>query len=358
MQGTSEKREVQQVQITSGRIQGAQKCVIYGAEGIGKSTLASRFPSPVFCDTEGSTKLLDVRRTPKPNDWPDILEQVKYFINHPDELQTFVLDTADWAERLCVEHVCDKALKDGLESFGYGKGYVYLGEEFGRLLNLLEELINRGVHVVVTAHAKMRKFEQPDEMGAYDRWEMKLSKTVAPLVKEWADVVLFANYKTIVVNVDGQGTQKGKNKAQGGQRVLRTSHHPCWDAKNRHELPDELPMDFKKIAHIFTERSEPNAVPTMVEESEVPTSPAAEEPAQPDSTLPDVSENIPEALWVLMHENDVQEPEIRQAVAERGYYPEDVPITDYDPDFIQGVLIDAWLQVYSIIEKNRGNTPF
>lgn len=45
----------------------------------------------------------------------------------------------------------------------------------------------------------MRKFEQPDEIGSYDRWEMKLTKNVAPLVKEWADMVLFANYKTFVV---------------------------------------------------------------------------------------------------------------------------------------------------------------
>ena len=143
--------------ITSGKIHSAQKCVIYGAEGIGKSTLASKFPSPVFCDTEGSTKQLDVRRTPKPAKWMDILEQAMYFINHPDEFGTFVLDTADWAERLCVEHVCEMGMKDGLESFGYGKGYVYLCEEFGKLLNLLEELVGRGVHAVLTAHAKMRK---------------------------------------------------------------------------------------------------------------------------------------------------------------------------------------------------------
>ena len=56
----------------------------------------------------------------------------------------------------------------------------------------------------------MRKFEQPDELGAYDRWELKLDKNTAPLVKEWADMVLFANYKTVVVNVDGQGALKGK----------------------------------------------------------------------------------------------------------------------------------------------------
>ena len=88
--------------------------------------------------------------------------------------------------------------------------------------------------MVLTAHAQIKKFEQPDELGAYDRWELKLEKKTAPLTKEWADMVLFANYKTMVVNVDNQGAAKGKNKAQGGQRVMFTTHHPAWDAKNRY----------------------------------------------------------------------------------------------------------------------------
>ena len=107
-----------------------------------------------------------------------------------------------------------------------------------------------GVHVVLTAHAQMRKFEQPDEMGAYDRYEMKLGKKtgsqISPLVKEWADMVLFANYKTLTVQTDDKGQ---KFKAQGGKRVMYTSHHPCWDAKNRFGLADELPFEYAQIAH-------------------------------------------------------------------------------------------------------------
>ena len=64
-------------------------------------------------------------------------------------------------------------------------------------------------------------------------------------------MVLFANYKTFVVNVDGQGAQKGKNKAQGGKRVMYTAHHCCWDAKNRYGLPEELPFEYAGIRHII-----------------------------------------------------------------------------------------------------------
>lgn len=239
------------MQIIRGIIPSAQKVLVYGPEGIGKSTFVSQFPDPIFIDTEGSTKHMNVARTPKPSSFQMLLEQVTYFRDNPNELKTLVIDTADWAEKLCSENLCAKNKKKSIEDFGYGKGYVYLMEEFGGLLNLLDELIERNINVVMTAHAKMRKFEQPDEMGAYDRWELKLSKQVAPLLKEWADMVLFANYKTYVVNVDGQGAEKGKNKAQGGTRVMYTTHHPCWDAKNRHNLPPETKFSYEEIAHIF-----------------------------------------------------------------------------------------------------------
>lgn len=106
-----------------------------------------------------------------------------------------------------------------IEDFGYGNGYVYTKEEFGRFLNKLSDLIEVGINVVLTAHAQLRKFEQPDELGAYDRWELKLGKKTqsqtSPLVKEWADMLLFANYKTFSVAVGKDGK---KHKGQGGNQ--------------------------------------------------------------------------------------------------------------------------------------------
>lgn len=240
------------MEIIRGKIPGAKKTVVYGPEGIGKSTFASRFPDPLFIDTEGSTKDMDVARTPAPTSWTMLLEQIQYVKTHPGICRTLVVDTVDWAEQMCVEYICDKHQKTGIEDFGYGNGYIYAKEEFGRFLNKLSEIVDAGINAVLTAHAQMRKFEQPDEMGAYDRWELKLGKKTtsqtSPLVKEWADMVLFANYKTYSVAVDDKGK---KRKAQGGSRVMYTSHHPCWDAKNRYGLPDEMDFDYAGIAHIF-----------------------------------------------------------------------------------------------------------
>ncbi|WOO40546.1 ATP-binding protein [Rubellicoccus peritrichatus] len=166
------------MEIIKGKQNKAQRIVVYGPEGIGKSTFGSKFPNPVFIDTEDSTDHLDVARTKKPASWTMILSQVEEVAK--SEFKTLIIDTIDWAERQCIEYVCAVAGKSSIEDFGYGKGYTHLAEEFGKLLNLLNDVREKGINVVLLAHAHMRKFEQPDEIGAYDRWELKLTKNALP----------------------------------------------------------------------------------------------------------------------------------------------------------------------------------
>jgi len=355
------------MQITEGKIKSAQKIVVYGPEGIGKSTFASKFPLPLFIDTEGSTKHMDVRRAPRPTSWAMLMDHVQQVKRYPELCKTLVIDTADWAEQLCIDSICAKAQKSGIEDFGYGKGYVYLSEEFGRLLNLLEDVISLGINVVFTAHAKMRKFEQPDEMGAYDRWEMKLEKQTGPLLKEWADMVLFANYETVVLNIDDQGAIKGRNKVQGGKRVMYTTHHPCWDAKNRQDLKEKLPFDYSSIAHVLAENTSSAAVVPPVVPKPQPLEPVNSTPVyDSDIDLPfelpeespisldkDTLDDIPASLRDLMRANSVSREEIQTAVSKRGVYPANTPISKYDPKYIAGCLVGAWPQVYSFILSNR-----
>lgn len=339
------------MQIITGVMPKATKAVLYGPEGIGKTSFAAKAPNPLFIDTEGSTTRLNVRRLPAPQSWAMVLEQVQWVIYNPQVCNTLVVDTADWAQRLCTDAVCARLKLSGIEDLGYGKGYAYVYEEFGRLLNLLDQVIDRGINVIVTAHAAMRKFEQPDEMGSYDRWELKLNNSqkcsIANMVKEWADMVLFANYETIVVKNENK-----KGKAQGGQRVMYTAHHPCWDAKNRFDLPEKLPLDYEKVAHCFlqpaaTAKEEPVANPTMSGKySEVSTQTNC--PSEP--TAPQIDMSIPPALRQLMTQYNVQEQDIQRVVAMRGYYPESTPIRNYDPQFVEGVLVGAWQQVYNMIK--------
>lgn len=373
-------------EIVSGKVQKAKKAVLYGPEGIGKSSLAAKFPRPVFIDTEGSTTELDVDRLPKPSSYEMLKQQVQWVKQQGSaRFGTLVIDTIDWAEMLCVDSVCASHNKNGIEDFGYGRGYIYVAEEIGRFLNLLSDVVDSGIHVVLTAHAQITKFEQPDEMGAYDRYQLKLgAKTgsrTAPLVKEWADIVLFINYKTFSVAVDDKGK---KNKAQGGTRTMYTTHHPAWDAKNRHGLPDELPLDYSQIAHIFSQPI-PVADPQQPPATQTPPAPSADTEQQsaqqpPVATTspeqipppqnqqaaqlvnspqqPELNPNIPRSLRDLMVQHQVQEYEIQIVVSNKGYYPVDTPITNYDPGFVDGVLVGAWPQVFEMIQTARNQIPF
>ena len=374
------------MKIIKGKIASAKKVVIYGPEGIGKSTFASHFPEPLFINTEGSTKDLNVSRFEKASSWVMLTDQIRYVMQSPDVCQTLVIDTVDWAEQMCVADLCARNGKKGIEDFGYGNGYVYAKEEFGRFLNLLSDVVEKGIHVVLTAHAQLRKFEQPDEMGAYDRWELKLGKKTqsqtSPLVKEWADMVLFANYKTIVVNVDGQGAQKGKNKVQGGRRVMYTAHHVCWDAKNRYNLPEEVPFEYASIAHIIEKKTQSIAYVSQSEMKQISDRESEQEeqktlppdlsqnaPASPVQPAPDPQlppprvlidsdpEKVPKALIDLMREYKVIEWDVQQVCEQKRYVPTGTPLDQYDkanPGIIEGLLIPSWDQVYQAIQETKG----
>lgn len=310
------------LEITRGQRTRPVRLVIYGAEGVGKSTFASKSDGCVFFDLENGTDQMDVSRFPKADTWEGLLAMLGEVARTPNICKTVILDTADKAEIMCTDYILNKFKKSGIEEFGYGKGYTYLSEEYGRLLAALDAVIASGVNVIVTAHAKMRKFEQPDEMGAYDRWEMKLSKQVAPLLKEWCDALLFINFKTFVVT-----TETNAKKAQGGKRVMYATHHPCWDAKNRHGLPDEMELSFDNIRHIFGESNKPQTLP----------------------------EELINKINRLLNDAEIDEADLQKLVAAKGHYPEATPIAQYSEEFVNRWLLPNWEKIAITIHHNNSN---
>ena len=334
--------------IISGPVFTPQRVVIYGPEGVGKSTLAAAFPDPIFIDTEGGTAQLNVRRFDRPQSWEDLIAQVRYAAAHSGEYKTLVIDTADWAERLCVLSVCRENGRKSIETFDFGKGYVYLAERFAELLRELDKARGAGLTTVVTAHAKMRKIEQPEQEGAYDHWEMKLTKQCAPLLKEWCDMLLFCNYRTTVYKPDGKN---GKAKAVGGrERVLYTCHTAGWDAKNRHGLPEELPMTFDAIAPAVLPRA---AVPAVTAAFQAPPpAPPRDSMQALEAALEDAgvlverpTECFPPELRALMNRDGVSLPDLEAIVTHKGFFPPGTAFKDYPPDFVQKGLIAGWDQM-------------
>ena len=353
-------------EIKTGTREQGIKIAIYGVEGIGKSTFAASFPKPVFIDTEGSTAHMNVARFPDPTSWQMLMDEIKQVSGHPETCSTLVIDTIDWAESLCIESVCIKNGKDGIEDFGYGQGYTYVKEAFGKMLNALDDVVNDGIHVVLVCHAAIRTFTKPDEMGQYDRYELKLTNTpkvkITEMVKEWVDILLFANYKSEIVKDD----KTKKNYLVGNKRMLYTQRSAAFDAKNRFDLPEDMEFSYKEfnkaLEKSLADRNiDINAVSAeadrVIEEySESKKAAPLDNTSKGDPYTAEekaVMKRLPQNLQDLMIANAVHPAEIEKACVKKGYFPDGMSVADYPEDFIQQVLVQAWNQVFSMIELDR-----
>jgi hypothetical protein len=232
------------MKITKGKQARAQRVVLYGVESVGKSTFAAQFPSPLFLDIEQGTSHLDVARCDI-SSWKQLTESLAEA--KATDYQTIVIDSADWAERLCVEDLLASSKKTSIEDFGFGKGWVMVAERMSRMLASIDTLIDAGKNVVLIAHSKIVRFEAPDALAAYDRYELKLSKQSSPLLKEFADELWFLRFKTKVST-----SETGKGKGIGGkERILLTTHSAAYDAKTRSGLAEELPLEWASVSHLF-----------------------------------------------------------------------------------------------------------
>lgn len=360
------------------------KIVIYGQEGVGKSTLAASFPGAVFIDCEGSTSRMNVRRLPKPTSWQMFTDEFEYvLINAAAKgYQTVIVDTFDWAERLALETVCVENKVSGIEGIGYGKGWEYEKEMIGRFLDRTDRLINAGINIVLLCHAITRKTTLPEEMEEFDHWELKLgNKTtnkIAPLLKEWSDMTLFLAFRTNVTAVDDKGK---KHKATSCQRVMYTTKTAWWDAKNRFGMPDQLPLAWESLAPIFASGTQPAQTAAsmttgqqMIKKAEqmgVPTEQntmndyvditPAENVAASTATPARAQrvQGIPDALADLMQRSNVTAEQIEYVSIEvRHYMAQGMKIQQFDPDYLM-YLTTIWDQVVQLVQENcKDYVPF
>lgn len=328
------------MQIITGKQPKPMKAVIYGPEGVGKSTLASQFPKPLFVDVEGGTSQLDVARTPRPTTWAHLKQIIRDLATDQMGFETLVIDTADWAERLAIYQVC---ATNNCTSLGgnndFGASYNQLADMWGQLLTGLEaDFIDAGkMNVVFLAHSSTRKFELPDEKGQFDRYELKLEKKVSPLLKEWASLLLFVNYKTVVI-LDANGKTA---KAQGGtRRVMYSEHCAAFDAKNRDGLPKEMPMDIAQLAPCFT---------AQITQLTGATGATAFTPKQAEKFTQDTHNQLAD----LLHGANISYDELLALIVERGKYPAGTPMENLAEDFIKGYIFHNWEKIVSTINNKK-----
>ena len=230
--------------ITRGRIQAPLRVLVYGPEGVGKSTLGADAPSPIFLGAEDGTAHLDVARLPQPEMWADVLAAVALLAREPHEFKTLVIDSLDWIEPLVHAFVCAEAKVKSMEDVSYGKLYIAAVEQWRLLISALDRLRTaKRMHVVMVAHALVKSFKNP-EGPDYERYQLKVHEKSAALLKEWVDELLFARFETF--SVKGKNEQKAKGVSTGA-RVVQTIRAAAYDAKTRHGLRDGMPLSWQLI---------------------------------------------------------------------------------------------------------------
>lgn len=239
------------IEITSTLRQAPIRAVIYGADGIGKSTLAAGAPGAVFINLEdGGLDHIDAREVPPVTTWTQIIESVDA-LAEDERCGTIVIDSLDWAEQLLWSHLVatkpdekGRKVKD-IEGYGYGKGYVAAATELRVLLEALTHAGKRGKHVILTAHAQRKMVKNPSGED-YEQWQIKLQERAAGLVREWVHIVAFAelDIATVTNKDDGNRTKA----ITSGKRILRTQPGAGYQGKSRLTLPAKIPLDWKAFA--------------------------------------------------------------------------------------------------------------
>lgn len=228
---------------TSGRTQEPPRILLYGLEGIGKSTFAAHAPKPIFIQTEDGLGQIECTRLPLCNTLDDVFTYLRAIRDDEHDFQTCVIDSLDWLERLIWARVCaDYGVKsieraDG----GYGKGYVHALGYWTQIKDILCEIrAKRHMAIILVAHYKVENIVDP-EIGQSIRNSPQIHKLASALWGQWCDAVFFADRRKTKDAETGKVVAIG---ADGGERMMYTNGAPGRVAKNRYSLPTELPLSW------------------------------------------------------------------------------------------------------------------
>ena len=227
----------------------ATRIMVYGVEGIGKSTFGAGAPNPIYILTEDGLGSLNVDHFPLATSFQDVMDAIASLYKENHAFETVVIDSLDWLEAIIQREIEQKY---DAKDLAYGKGSLIAAERWREILDGLNALRNdKGMAVILIAHTTIKRFDSP-EVEPYDRYQPKLQERSNAVVREWADAVLFANYKTIVKKDDVGFNQTNNRGISTGERLLFTSERPAYMAKNRYNMPESIPLSWDAFAEAIS----------------------------------------------------------------------------------------------------------
>lgn len=157
-----------------------------GAPKIGKTTLASKFPNPLFAATEVGTNALNGIYAQKINKWADFRKFVKE-LSKPEvkgKFETIVIDTVDILWDLCEDYILSQNGVTKISDIPFGGGYGMLAKEFDKKVR---EIPMMGYGLVLISHSTQVEIESIDGKKS-NQFQSTLSKRGKTVVNRMADI--------------------------------------------------------------------------------------------------------------------------------------------------------------------------